>query len=316
MSNVGIIGTGDKFDALATLLAQTETRVLLYNWDRRPKKELPKGVTVVELDHFRDVPVVFMSLPIERVRPIARELGEHITGRHGVIHLCRNFEHRTLKTVSQILAEETPTRRFGFLTGPILRDDVEAGLPASGVCATVFPELQDFVEECLVSTSFRLYRSDDLLGSEVAAAYCRVIAMAAGVGSELNLGDSLRATLFSRGLAEMGRFVAHRGGRERTTFGISGSANLFIDTAGQGSPDFQIGVGAMRKNAFDEAAVVEEFGTRGRDLLDLIESLAIYLEDAPGLNLHLLETCHLMVSGQMGPADAVRHLMTLPTLDD
>ena len=50
--------------------------------------------------------------------------------------------------------------------------------------------------------------------------------------------------------------------------------------------------------------------------LAMIESLAIYLEDAPGLNLHLLETCHLMVSEQMGPADAVRHLMTLPTLDD
>lgn len=316
MPKVGIIGIGDRFEALATLLGRTETEVLLYNVGSLKPSELPDGVVDVPLSRFEDVPVVFLSLPIDQVRSVARELGEYLTGRHAVVHLCRNFEHQTLKTVSTILAEETPTRRFGFLTGPMNKDDVEAGRPASGVCATVFPEVQDFVEECLVCTTFRLYRSNDMEGAEVAAAYCRVIAMAAGVASVLDLGDSLRATLFSRGLAEMGRFVAHRAGRERTTFGMSGSANLFIDIAGQGSPDFQIGAGAMRKNAFEPEEVVKEFGPRGKDLLDLIESLAIYLEDAPELDLHLLETCHLMVSGQMGPADAVRHLMSIPTLDD
>ena len=153
----------------------------------------------------------------------------------------------------------------------------------------------------LVSTRFRLYTSSDIVGAELAAAYCRVIAMACGVLSELGLGHSLQATLFSRGLAEMGRFVAHRGGKERTTFGLAGSGNLFVDIGHDGSEDFRIGAAAMKRNRFDAQTVRSEYGDRGNDLLELIASLSA-LRSNRKLALHLLETCHLMVSGEMDPA--------------
>lgn len=312
---VGLVGSGDRFDALVALLNQTNTDVLLWNHDKRKKKDLPKGVKVVPLEELIGVHLIFFSLPIDEVRDVADILGEHLTGRHAIVHLCRNLEHTSLKTISQILAEETPTFRFAHLTGPMNSEDILAGLPASGVCATKFDEIQDYVADVLVTSKFRLYRGNDLLGAEVASAYCRVIAMALGVAAELHLGRSLQSTLYSRGLAEMGRFVEHRGGRERTTFGLAGSANLFVDTMDKGSPDFQIGQEAMQKNLFDSAAVVKKFGSRGKDLLDLVESLAVELKHTT-LNLHILETAHYMVSGQMGPSQAVEHLMSLPTLDD
>ena len=315
MQEVAIVGQGDRFDALAGLLAATGTRPVLWNYDSRGKRRLPKGIDVVELEQLRNTHLIFISLPINEVRGVARQIGDHITGRHALVHLSRNLEHTTLKTVSEILCEETPTRRVGFLTGPMRGEDVSQGHAAAGVCASVFPEVHEIVGNALVSPSFRLYRSTDIVGAELAAAYCRVIAMACGVLSELGLGHSLQATLFSRGLAEMGRFVAHRGGRERTTFGMAGSGNLFVDIAAPGSDDFRIGAAAMRAQAFDHKAVVKEYGARGRDLLELIESLAA-LRQNKRLALHLLETCDLMVSENMAPSQAVNHLMTLPILDD
>lgn len=315
MKTVGIIGHGDRFDALAGLLAQTKTSAVTWNYAKLPKRQLPKGVKVVDLAQLTQHHVIFVSTPIVEIRDVLRELGDHITARHAVVHLARNLEHTTLKTVSEIVREETPTRRVAFLTGPMAAEDVAAGHAASGVCATVFPEVHEAVSEVLVSDRFRLYTSSDILGAELAAAYCRVIAMACGVLSELGLGHSLQATLFSRGLAEMGRFVAHRGGKERTTFGLAGSGNLFVDIGHEGSEDFRIGAAAMKRNRFDADSVQREYGDRGKDLLELIASLSA-LRSNRKLALHLLETCHLMVSGEMDPAGAVQHLMTLPILDD
>jgi glycerol-3-phosphate dehydrogenase (NAD(P)+) len=315
MEKVAIVGHGDRFDALAGLLKANGKTPVMWNHDGRGRRRLPKGVELIELEALREHHLIFLSLPINEMRKVARQVGDHITGRHAIVHLARNLEHTSLKTVSELLSEETPTRRMGFLTGPMREEDISQGHAASGVCATVFPEVHELVGEALVSNSFRIYRTHDIVGAELAAAYCRVIAMGCGVLSELGLGHSLQATLFSRGLAEMGRFVAHRGGKERTTFGLAGSGNLFIDITAPGSDDFRIGAAAMRLNKFDRKAVIKEYGSRGTDLLELIESLAA-LRQNKRLALHLLETCHLMVSAEMGPAAAVQHLMSLPTLDD
>jgi len=315
MQTVSLVGHGDRFDALVSLFQHTGVEVLIWNHDKRKKSLLPKGVKVVPLEALHETSVIFFSLPIAEVRDVARELGTVMTGRHALIHLCRNLERQTLKTVSEILREETPTHRFGFLTGPMRLEDVGQGMPGSGVCASIFPEVNEVVEEALVSRVFRLYRSDDIHGAELAASYCRVIAMACGVASELQLGHSLMATLFARGLAEMGRFVVHKKGRERTTFGLAGSGNLFMDIGNSGSDDFKLGAQVMRQNVFDRKTINKDFGSRGDDLIDLVESLGSLRQDK-NLALHILEVCHLIVSGEMVPSDAVLHLMSLPTLTD
>jgi glycerol-3-phosphate dehydrogenase (NAD(P)+) len=315
MGEITVVGYGDRFDALIDLFQHTNTDVQIWNHNARKKTKLPKGIRVVPLEALADSPVIFFSLPIEEVRDVARELGTVVTGRHAIVHLCRNLENKTLKTVSEVLREETPTHRFGFLTGPMRHEDISQGMPGSGTCATIFPEVQEVVESALVSRMFRLYRSDDIRGAELAASYCRVIAFACGVASELHLGHSLMATLFSRGLAEMGRFVVHRGGRERTTFGMAGSGNLFMDIAATGSEDFMIGQTVMRANAFDRKALLKEYGPRAKDLFDLVDSLGMLSEDRK-LALHILQTCALIVHGKMLPAEALLHLMTLPVLTD
>lgn len=315
MQRVSLVGHGDRFDALVSLFQYTDVELQVWNHDKRKKSALPKGIKVVELNELAQTPLIFFSLPITEVREVARRLGDVVTGRHAIVHLSRNLERDTLKTVSQILREETPTHRFGFLTGPMRLSDVGNGLPGSGVCASTFPEIHEVVESALVSRMFRLYKSDDIIGAELAAAYCRVIAMACGVASELHLGHSIMATLFSRGLAEMGRFVVHKHGRERTTFGLAGSGNLFMDIGDSGSDDFRLGAEVMRLNTLDRKKVSKAYGSRGDDLLELVESLGALREDKK-LALHILEVCHLIVSGEMLPSDALLHLMTLPTLVD
>jgi glycerol-3-phosphate dehydrogenase (NAD(P)+) len=319
---VGLVGRGARFQSLLALLQRTNTPMKIWRPDVVPtdtyedsEEHVPEGVEQVEAYDLREVPLIFLSVPMAHVRSVARTLGDQLSGRHAIVHLCRNFEHATLKTVSQVLEEETPTRRFGFLTGPMRPEDVTVGLPAAGVCATHFPEVQDTVEDTLVGPGFRLYRSSDLVGAEIAAAYSRVIALGAGVASQMGVGGSLMSTLHARGLAEMGRFVVYRGGYERTTFGMAGSANLHADTSYEGSIDFQIGAEALKRNEIDADQIAEQWGSRGRDLLSLVSALGRELEFA-GLDLHILTTCQKMIAGEFKPADALAYLMALPTLSD
>ena len=153
------------------------------------------------------------------------------------------------------------------------------------------------------------------MGAENAAAYGRVIAMCAGLAHTMNLGSSVRATLFARGLAETSRWVAHCGGEASTTFGISGAANLYLDTSDSGSADFQIGAFAMAQNGFDPEQIAAKFGSTGTDLLALVESLWEGVRKTK-IQSHILHACHMMVSGELDPQGAVIKLMTLPTLYD
>lgn len=311
---VALIGDGDRFDSLTALLQANGCDVRTW-LPTELSASVPQGATEIEIADLADTPLIYLAVPLTSLRAIARQIGDVISARHAVVHACHNLEAGSLATASQVLLDELPTRRFGFVTGPMRPDDVGRGLPASGVCASRYPEVWELAERSLVHDRFRLYRSRDLLGAEHAAAYGRVIAMGAGVASQMKLGESVQATLFARGLAEVGRWVSHRGGDGQTTFGIAGAGNLYLDMADHGSVDFRVGADAMATGKFDPVAVGKKFGSTGRDLLDLVESLWAGVRDSR-VQSHILETCHLMVSGELDPQGAVMHLMTLPTLDD
>ena len=307
---VGLVGHGDRFEPLAHLLREHD----VYHWaaDGDADVELPDHVREVDVGAFRDTPLIFLCLPIHRLRPAGRELGGVLSGRHVLVHTTRNLELGTLQSPSQILGEETPTQRFGFLSGPFALEDVEAGRPSAGVCASEFQEVQDLVEDVLDLPHYRIYRADDLHGAEIAAAYTRIIAMVAGIARQMEVGDSLEATLFARGLAEAARFVVYRGGYEKTAFGLAGCGNLRLGTGKNGSVDLQIGTEFMRREAVDPEKLRAEFGQAANGLFNLVESLAAAIDGA-GIDLHILERAISIVEGQTSAPEALRELIDLPS---
>jgi glycerol-3-phosphate dehydrogenase len=273
MEKIGLVGTGLRSDIIAHLLDRAGSEVRFWSpADGRPD-DFPDAVEPVDLQALADTPLVFICMPIHRIRKAGRQLGDVLTGRHALVHSTRTVEYASLTAISEIFEEETPTRRFGFITGPMRREDVLADRGASCVCASPFPEIADMVEEALQSEVFRVYRSEDLVGAEAAAAYARVIAFAYGMGDEMGLGKSMLSTLFARGLAEMSKFVTYQGGYEQTTFGLAGAGNLHADTTGTGNTDFRLGrqyveQGAPKLEEFrDDLSVVDD------ELFGFLESL-------------------------------------------
>lgn len=313
---VGLIGKGDRFESLVHLLRDHD----VYHWHGSPngedgEVELPPHVRSVEAYQFDDAPLILMALPITQLRDAAHELGNHISARQALVHTTRNLEYATEKSASQILAEETHTQRLGFVSGPFRANDVLDGRASSMVCASAFPEVLELVTDALDGTNCRVYRSDDLRGAEVSAAYARVIAMLYGCAREMDLGASLEATLFTRGLAEIARFVVYLGGHERTAFGLSGCGNLRSDTAESGSIDHQIGQAFVRRDGITREELRAEYGSVGGSLFDLMTTLAPAAERS-GLDTHIIEQAVKVVEGEQSPGEALGDLIALPTFHE
>ena len=84
------------------------------------------------------------------------------------------------------------------------------------------------LQHALNSGLFRAYVNPDLVGVELCAAAKNVIALAAGAVDGLRLGDNAKASLITRGLAEMTRLGEAAGARPETFAGLAGIGDLVV----------------------------------------------------------------------------------------
>jgi glycerol-3-phosphate dehydrogenase (NAD(P)+) len=73
---------------------------------------------------------------------------------------------------------------------------------------------------------FRIYRSTDVVGAEVAGALKNVFAIAAGMSTGLGTGDNTRALVICRAIVEMTRLGVAMGGDQLTFAGLAGVGDL------------------------------------------------------------------------------------------
>jgi glycerol-3-phosphate dehydrogenase (NAD(P)+) len=108
---------------------------------------------------------------------------------------------------------------------------VARGLPAAVVAASRSAALARRVQELFSTGRFRVYRLSDVAGVEFAGAAKNVVALAAGIGDGLGLGDSAKAALVTRGAVEMARLGAALGARPATFHGLAGIGDLIVTCA-------------------------------------------------------------------------------------
>lgn len=314
MEAIGIVGWSERAEALSAVAQARGTRVVL--WDDSPPVAPPEGVTLATMREVAEASsLLFFCAPMGGARGAARRLGEHVTGQHVLVHTSRELEPETRQSLSVILREETATHRIGFLTGPWRQAELRSGMRGAGSLFSRFGEVQSLVEEALVSERFRLYRGKDLTGAEIAAAYTRVIAFVCGVGLGMEQGASVGATLFARGLAEIGRVVVASGGAERTVFGMAGAGNLFADVQPPYSVEVELGRASVEFGRYNVVELGERLGESAGAFSELVQAVT---QTCASLRVrsNICEAALAMITGELSTAQAAHRLMTLPVLDD
>ncbi|MBP2703285.1 NAD(P)-dependent glycerol-3-phosphate dehydrogenase [Microbispora sp. RL4-1S] len=245
MSSAVVFGTGSWGTTFAMILAEAGTRTTL--WGRRAavvdainsgheNPEYLPGVALPETLRATTDPVaamegadfVVLAVPAQTLR------ANLLTWRHAVpddavlVSLMKGVELGTCKRMSEVICEvaDVPESRVAVVSGPNLVGELAQRQPAAAVVACRDEAVAARLQEACHLPWFRTYTNPDVIGVELGGAVKNVIALAVGVSAGMGLGDNVRATLMTRGLAEIARLGAALGADQHTFAGLAGMGDL------------------------------------------------------------------------------------------
>ena len=305
---VAVIGAGEWGLALAAAAARAGSETVLFS--RRGEVRPPKGVTLTKHlgEAARHVRLLVLTVPSTVARDVAHSLGDHVDGRHLIVHGVRGLPERggELETVADVVRHETPARRLGALGGPALTADLLAGKPGVLVCGSAYEEVNDAVRKAFEGRTLRLYPTSDVRGLEWASALVGCLALGIGYAQALEVSPGLVAAVISRSVDEASRIAAAAGGDARTLLGLAGYGDLLACIAQKERPEVRVGA-ALAKGA-SVAKAVAAAGARV-EAVDLIPRIVAF-SDKNKVRAPIFAALGRLVSGQTTPDKLIEDLMT------
>lgn len=329
---ITVLGMGSWGTALAVLLGKKNYDVTLwgrpedlefiYEQTRENSRYLP-GVRLPDSMSFTSdlgkavsgVGAIVMVVPSTAVRVVSSMLQGLLTPDTLLIHAGKGLESSTglrgSQVISQTLGEEIGEKLVA-LSGPNLAVELANGVPTATVVASRDHSRAVQAQELFASPSLRVYSNPDIVGVELGGALKNVFAIGAGISDGLGYGDNTKATVVTRGLAEMTRMGVALGAQAKTFTGLSGIGDLMATSASRLSRNLRlgrmIGQGKSLQESLESLGQVAEGVQSCEAAYKLSKELNIY---AP-----ITEQVHAILFQGKSPKQAVTDLMTRTQKDE
>ncbi len=302
----------------ATLLARSLEEARLLQRHREHRRFLP-GIPFPEclsVDHdparaMAEAQLVILAVPSDRLRQNVQWVRDGIAPGSVIVSATKGLELPQGKRMSQVLEEELPPhlhRGICVLSGPNLAKEVVQGKPASTVVAARDPGAAAQAQATLMSANFRVYTSDDVVGVELGGALKNIIALGAGIGDGLGMGDNAKAAFITRGLAEITRLGLAAGASPLTLAGLAGLGDLIATCASPLSRNHYVGVQLAQGRSWPEIRESMDNVAEG------VNTTVAALELARGLGVEMpiAQAAHRVLFEGLSPLEATAELMGRP----
>jgi len=281
---------------------------------------LPDNITAtLDIEKaIKESTVIFPVIPSANFRTSMREIAPFIEPKHFIIHATKGLEYtypknefesyKTLiKTMSEVIQEETTALRVGCLAGPNLSSEILDGQPAATVIASEFNEVITIGKELLASDKFYVFGNSDIIGVELASSFKNIIALGAGMLDGIGYGKNMQSVLITRGLREL-MFLGKALNRNISSFlGVAGIGDLIATSTSINSRNFSFGrrfaQGENMEDILKTSEVVEGIRT-AKIIYDLSTELK--------LRMPISNIIYKIVYEDLDLNKAIGHLMRLP----
>lgn len=276
---IGVIGAGAWGTALAQTYAAAGNDVTL--WAREPE-----AVSAINAQHENTLflpgvrlhenvratgdmaaaakaHIVLLVTPAQYVRAALASLKGLVKKNCPVVICAKGLETGTGRMLSEAAAEEAPEMKIAILTGPTFASEIARGLPSGVTVAAKSKKQAEKIRDMLASKTLRPYVSTDMTGVQIGGAVKNVIAIASGIVAGKGLGDSARAALITRGLAEMARLGAAMGAKKETLMGMCGVGDLVLTASSMQSRNYSLGFELGGGRTVDEVLGARKSVTEG-----------------------------------------------------
>jgi len=269
MARVSVIGAGSWGMAVAWLLDGKGHSVRIWAFEPEIAEAINNnGRNPVYLPHvkfssrtkasscietaLKDADAVVMVTPSIGVRATAEKMAKTLPQDTPVVILSKGLEADTHLLMSEILEEVLGNpARIAALSGPNHAEEVSKAVPSATVVAAHNEEVATYFQELFQTPFFRVYTNSDLTGVELCGAGKNVIAIACGMCDGLGFGDNTKASLMTRGLAEMVRLGEAVGAQTDTFRGLAGMGDLIVTCTSKHSRNRSLGEGVARGDTLE-----------------------------------------------------------------
>lgn len=319
--NISIIGSGTWGVALAIHLARLGNTTKMWaflpeeaesiNKDRK-YKNLPEAIIDDKIVAYTNIEeaiqgtdIILHVTPSKFVRSTIKKYEKYVENQP-IIMCAKGIEKDSLATLSQVIEEELPDKKYGILSGPSHAEEVAMQIPTAVVFASKDEKLQNLVQDVFMNENMRVYSSSDVIGVEVGGALKNIIAFCAGIATELNLGDNSFAALITRGLVEIRKLGIAMGGNQETFYGLSGLGDLIVTCMSEHSRNRR--AGRLIGKGYTVEQAQKEIGM-AIESIDNIEA-AYQLSKKYNIEMPIVEAVYDVLYNGLEPREAVNMLMT------
>ncbi len=334
---VGVIGAGSFGTVVANLLAEN-TKVKLYTRNADKIKDINSNRMNVGFALHKNIEAcndleqiagecetLFPIIPSANFRQMMRDFSPFLHPYHTMIHGTKGldvtlpqgmsldnndveFNRTNVKTMSEVIRDESVVVRIGCLAGPNLAKEINNKQPAATVVASSFDSVIKEGQRLLRSDLFQVYGNKDLIGIELTGVLKNIIALASGALNGLGYGENARAMLISRGLVEMIYLGKALGGNLQAFIGLAGVGDLVATSSSTFSRNFTVGKRLASGENIKEIIQSMNEVAEGVNTVKIVKKFAEHY----GFRAPITETLFKILNGDKSVEDGLTYLMKLP----
>lgn len=324
-TRVSILGSGSWGSTMAKVLGDGGNEVTL--WARRPELareinetsrnsdylpgiNLPANVrAVVEVSEAIDgADIVFWSVPSQSLRANLEASQAELAKAPIVVSLMKGVEAGTGLRMSEVIeqAGAVDREKIAVLSGPNLALEIAKEQPTASVASSVNPDVATAVAKACQTPYFRTFVNYDVVGTEFGGVLKNLIALAVGIADGVGYGENTKASIITRGLAEISAFAAAFGAEPQTMAGLAGLGDLIATCESPLSRNNT--AGRLLGQGFQLADVVR----RMNQTAEGIQAVAPILElaESRGVTMPIIYQVGQVLDGTLNPRELAPHLAT------
>jgi glycerol-3-phosphate dehydrogenase (NAD(P)+) len=326
-TRVAVLGAGSWGTTFAKILADGGAAVTL--WARRPELareireskrnsdylpgiNLPRSLQAssklaVALEGAQQV---YISVPSQSLRENLAVLRDLIPEDAVVVSLMKGVEKGTRLRMSEVLYEELELapERVAVASGPNLALEIAKEQPTAAVIASESLDTATAVAMVATNPYFRSYVNTDVIGTEFGGVLKNLIAVAIGIVDGVGYGENTKASIITRGLAEMTDFAVAYGGRAVTLAGLAGLGDLIATCESPLSRNNT--AGRLLGQGYSFSEVIKQMNQTAEGLSSVAPILELAL--AKGVEMPIVSQVAEVLAGTLNPRDIAPHLTTDP----
>ena len=245
MRKVAVLGAGSWGTTFAKVLADGESEVTLWarrseiareiresnrNSDYLPGINLPAALSATDnLEAcVAGASQVYIAVPSQHLRHNLEALAGTLASDAIVISLMKGVEAGTGLRMSEVLtaAGGIAPDQIAVVSGPNLALEIAREQPTAAVASSVSRDTAREVATAATNHYFKTFTNTDVVGTEFGGVLKNLIAVAVGIADGVGYGENTKASIITRGLAEISAFAAAFGADPKTMSGLAGLGDL------------------------------------------------------------------------------------------